>query len=103
MPTNRTPINRPPVKSIPPEAVEIFKKMMACTDNCPECERLDDELRRVLRLKPWQGPTLIRPDEECVYPPGTGGAAWHPIGQALFTKLTELAKAAEAAEPELVS
>ena len=104
MPTTRTPISRPPNFTIPPEAVDLFRRMLdlpACTcdvlksnDECASCERwsrLHKELHDdVLKLPPWCWPAVVNPDERCVWPPGSGGAEWHPQAQALWRALERM-------------
>ncbi|KRQ02410.1 hypothetical protein [Bradyrhizobium manausense] len=84
---------------ISPKAIEIFKAMQelsgcvcaVMTSRCPvcdECWRLHNELHDELQLKPYQWPAIVNPDEgESVYPPESGGAAWHPQAKALWREL----------------
>jgi hypothetical protein len=86
MPTNRTPINRPPPTTrITPEAVATFKQMLEARDGSQQYE---------LKLAPWQWPAVVRPDEECDYRPGSGGASRFPQAQRLYREL-----AARVAQP----
>jgi hypothetical protein len=40
-----------------------------------------------LQLRPDQWPAIVDPDEQCDYPPDTGGGQWHPQAQALWREL----------------
>jgi hypothetical protein len=44
----------------------------------------------VLKLKPWCWPAVVNTDEQCVWPPGSGGADWHPQAQALWRALERM-------------
>ncbi len=95
MPTNRTPINRPPRSQITPRAVALFKRALeieACDDNefweddgGRKREYLDvaDQLHQALGLKPYE-PSPLDCDGE---PPSWEG---HP---ELWRKAAELRKA----------
>jgi len=76
MPTRRTPRRRAaPRFVITPEVRAAYA-------------RGDDEtVRRLLDLKPWEGPTVMDPRHPCVYPPGTGGADWYPHAVELWRLL----------------
>jgi hypothetical protein len=104
MTTNRTPIGRSPVNRITPRAIEIFRQIieLECTEpcspfnrcaNCEEAWRLDCELHRELKLKPWQGcPTIIFPDEAPTHPRGSPGGQWQRRGgPELFRMLSAAA------------
>jgi hypothetical protein len=74
MPTNRTPIHRPPRRRISPRAVELFREMQALPHcsclwgpmywdrvECASCDRwwsLQNNLCRELELKPWEFPAV---------------------------------------------
>ena len=73
MPTRRTPIGRPPVAHISPQAVDLFErgvKLMGRKPS-PEIEReLSDvcfQLSAVLGQKPWEADILT--DCDCKEPP----------------------------------
>jgi hypothetical protein len=102
MPTKRTPINRQARQRITPVAVEAFRKMKAARERCvcddEECEACDEwwtlhqTLHRELSAKPWEFPCIVSPDEPCVFPAGTAGAAYWPTAQALYRALDEACK-----------
>jgi hypothetical protein len=95
MPTNRTPINRPPPTTrITPEAVATFKQMLEARDGSQQWWDLHVKLHHELKLAPWQWPAVVRPDEECDYRPGSGGASRFPQAQRLYREL-----AARVAQP----
>jgi hypothetical protein len=103
MTTNRTPINRRPTGRLTPQAIEIFKRMVAikCTCgegndcDCPGCRehlQLDDDLSRELGLRPWQFPSVVYADEIEVTGPGTVGRIWcGEPGRQLFGELAQAA------------
>jgi hypothetical protein len=80
-----------------PLAVEIFKRMIAidCTceensyDDCEGCREyaaLDHELGQVLKLKPWQFPSLVSPDF-----PQMAGDIWREDALKLWRELNRAA------------
>ena len=116
MATKRTPINRPPKRQIPPEAIAAFKRMAArppCTcrpvewfaeywknrEPCPSCEFWWEEhskLHDALRLKPWVWPAIQHPDTKNPWPEGSYMAGkWRPDERAVAL-YRELEKAARA-------
>jgi hypothetical protein len=101
MSTKRTPINRPARQQIPPEALDIFRKMKTVEQrddcrceprdwdgaywdwtpcrSCEEWNALNAALCRPLKLRPWQFPAVEHPDAQCPYPAGSHAAAqWKP-------------------------
>jgi hypothetical protein len=87
MPTNRTPINRPPTTRITPEAVEIFRQMRETRDGSDQWWSLHVKLHIELGLRPWEWPAIEHPDNKCDYLAGSGGARWFPQAQQLYREL----------------
>jgi hypothetical protein len=100
--TKRIPIHRPIRAQIPPEALNLFRKMktLKCTcrpidwegkywdrDECPGCKRwwnLHSRLAQLLPgIRPWHWPVIQSPHAECPYPEGSqAAAAWKPNEEA---------------------
>ncbi len=86
MPTNRTPINRPPRSRITPLALQLFKAMQDCEPD--QWWSLHSELQDELQLMPYQWPAIADPDEgPSDYPADTGGGQWHKQAVALWREL----------------
>jgi hypothetical protein len=96
MPTRRTVRQRPKLQRITPAAVATFKCLLA-TNDATEYDLLLDQLHDELDLRPWQGPAIVHPDEDCPYPRGTAGYEWWPQAQALYRLLWQASLAKPAA------
>src|SRR5262249_59360095 len=68
MPTNRTPINRPPRADITLRAMELFVQLQRCADR-KERGRIESALHRELGLKLWEL-AVVKPGTPCPYSPG---------------------------------
>ncbi len=85
MPTRRTPLNRERLNNVPPQAPDIFEKMLALK-NWEDDEKwwpLHSQLHELLHRKPWQWPCIFPPDEEI----GFTQPHNYEAGRALYDEL----------------
>jgi len=116
MTAKRTPVHRPPVTQMTPEAIKIFNAMrtIVCTceprdwnnpqtwgrEPCDSCRRwwdLHDLLHHELHCKPWQFPCIEHPHACSPYPPGSvADRNWQPdrAAQDLWRALDEASREA---------
>jgi hypothetical protein len=66
-------------------------KCLLATNDATEYDVLLDQLHDELDLRPWQGPAIVHPEEECPYPRDTAAYEWWPHAQALWLQLSKAA------------
>jgi hypothetical protein len=117
--TRRTPVNRSPLPTIMPRAIQLFEQMRRCSctcppidwggkyygrQQCPGCKRwwsLQNDLCDELHTPVWAYPCVEDPRTQNPYPPFTNAyRSWEPNrnAQELWQALAEASREAKRQE-----